>query len=220
MMKSLSRTVVATGLMLLCITIVLPDTADARPLRGRGSAEVIIEGSAVQPYGDLGTAWTEPAGFGAGLGWDVGFRFRQRWPAGWAVSPSFHYAEFGNHLADDAVEGLLDVGAKMYRYGIDVQYFFNARRNQPRFYMTFGAAMVRNKLRIDFLDFDEFYDEGRNSVAGAAGLGVRIGNFEISGEYNYNRIRTSELTNFFQGIDNYNWDYAVLRVGIALPSSY
>ena len=217
MMRSITQLFAVTGLTLLCITFVLPAGADARPLRGGGQAEVIIEGSAVQPFGDLAADWTEPAGFGAGLGWDVGFRFRQRWPAGWAVSPSFHYVEFGNYLADDAVEGLMDVGTKMYRYGIDVQYFFPARQNQPQFYLIFGAALVRNKLRVDYLDTDSYYDDGANSVAGAAGLGLRIGNFEISGEYNLNRIRTPL---FFDQVDNYNWDYAVLRVGIALPSAY
>lgn len=214
MMKSLSRPAVAAGLAVLCAVFALTEAADARPLRSSrssGQAEVILEGSAVQPLGDLGADWTEPAGFGAGLGWDVGFRFRQRWPSGWAVSPSFHYVELGNHMTDDATEGLIDVGAKMYRYGIDVQYFFRSRYNAPQFYLTFGAALVRNKLRIDFLDTEEYYDEGRNSVAGAAGLGVRMGSFEITGEYNLNRIRTSELTNFFEGVDNYDWHYAVLE---------
>jgi len=223
MMKSLSRPAVAAGLATLCLVFVLAEAADARPVRrgGLSQSEVILEGAAVQPFGDLGADWTEPAGFAAGMGWDVGFRFRQRWRTGWAVSPSFHYVEFGNHLTDDAVEGLMDVGAKMYRYGVDVQYFFRTRYNDaPQFFLTFGAALVRNKLRIDFLDTDEYYDEGRNSVAGAAGLGVRMGIFEITGEYNLNRIRTSELTNFFQGVDDYDWHYAVLRVGIALPNSY
>lgn len=215
MMRSMMRPLAVSGLTLLCVAFVLP--ADARPLRAAGLAEVILEGSAALPFGDLGAEWTEPAGFGAGLGWDVGFRFRQRWPTGWAVSPSFHYVEFGNFLADDAVEGLMDVGAKMYRYGIDVQYFFPSRRNAPQIYLTGGAALVRNKLRIDYLDDDTFYDEGANSVAAAAGLGVRMGSFEISGEYNLNRVRTSS---FILGIDDHSWDYAVLRVGIALPSSY
>ncbi len=217
MMKSLTRPALAAGLMLLCLALVFPDAADARPLRGRGVAEVIIEGSAAQPQGDLSVAWTEPKGFEAGLGWDVGFRFRQRWPSGWSVSPSFHYVEFGNHLVDDPDDGLMDVGTKMYRYGIDLQYFFPARQDAPRLFLSFGAALVRNKFRVDFLDTDEYLDNGANSVAGAAGVGVRIGNFEISGEYNLNRVRTSR---FIANQDELDWSYAVLRVGIALPSSY
>jgi hypothetical protein len=217
MMRTLSRPALAVGLLLLCIAFALPDAADARPLRGRGHAEVIVEGSAVQPGGDLAAEWTEPAGFQAGLGWEVGFRFRQRWPAGWAVSPSFHYVEFGGHLVDDPVEGLMDVGTRLYRYGVDVQYFFPTRRNAPGLYLSFGAALVRNKFQVDFLDYDEYLDNGANSVAGAIGLGARIGNFEISGEYNLNRVRTSR---FIAEEDQLNWDYAVLRVGIALPSTY
>jgi len=216
-MKSLRTPAIAACLTGLCFTVIFATAVDARPLRGSGTAEVIIEGSAVQPFGDLAADWTEPGGFQAGQGWDVGFRFRQRFPTGWSVSPSFHYVEFGNFLADDAVEGLMDVGAKMYRYGIDVQYFFPARSNQPRLFLTFGAAMVRNKFRIDYLDSGDYFNEGANSVAGAAGMGVRIGNFEISGEYNLNRLST---TRFIDGQDSFNWDYAVLRVGIALPSSY
>jgi len=46
---------------------------------------------------------------------------------------------------------------------------------------------------------------------------VRIGNFEISGEYNLNQVRTSR---FIADVDKLDWSYAVLRVGIALPSSY
>lgn len=218
MMKSLSRPALAAGFLLLCLALLIPDPADARPLRGRGGvAEVVIEGSAAQPMGDLSADWTEPKGFQAGLGWDVGFRFRQRWPAGWAVSPSFHYVEFGNHFLDDPAEGQMDVGTKMYRYGVDVQYFFPARQHAPKVFLSFGAALVRNKVRVDYLDQDKYLDNGANSVAGAVGAGVRIGSFEISGEYNLNQVRTSR---FIAGQDQLDWSYAVLRVGIALPSSY
>lgn len=217
MMKSL-RTPALAGLVLLCFATVLVVDADARPLRrGPDTSEVVIEGSAVQPFGDLGADWTEPAGFQAGQGWDVGFRFRQRFPAGWAVSPSFHYVEFGNHLTDDTASGLADVGAKMYRYGIDVQYFFPAEYGRPQLFFSFGAALVRNKLRIDYLDTEEYFADGVNSVAGAAGVGVRIGNFEISGEYDLNRFSTAR---FISDQEDLNWDYAILRVGIALPGSY
>ena len=217
-MKILTRTAVSVGFSVLLITLLLPPAdAGARPLRGPGLAEVIIEGSAIQPFGDLAADWTEPAGLQAGQGWDVGFRFRQRWPAGWAISPSFHYVDFGNYLAENQTDGLMDVGGKMYRYGVDLQYFFPSGRNQPKLFMSFGAALVRNKVRTDYLDLDEYSDEGANSIAAAAGLGIRMGNFEISGEYNMNRVRS---TRFILGIEDHNWDYAVLRVGIALPSSY
>jgi len=216
-MKSL-RTPAIAGLFVLGLTLMSTADADARPIRGgSGIGEVIIEGSAVQPFGDLTADWTEPTGFQAGQGWDVGFRFRQRFPTGWSISPSFHYVDFGNFLADDATEGLMDTGTKMYRYGIDVQYFFAARRDQPRLFMTLGAALVNNQFRIDYLDSGDYFNESANSVAGVAGLGVRIGSFEISGEYNLNRVST---TRFIRGQDSFNWDYAVLRVGIALPSYY
>ncbi len=215
-MTSLRKPVLA-GLTLLCLVAVLAEDADARPLRrGPGQSEVIIEGSAARPFGDLAADWTEPAGFQAGQGWEVGFRFRQRFPAGWAVSPSFHYVDFGNYLAVDPVEDM-DIGPKMYRYGIDVQYFFPASHGNPQLYFSFGAALIRNKLRIGYLDTEDFFDDGANAVAGAAGLGVRIGNFEISGEYNLNKFSTSR---FIDGQEDFDWSYAVLRVGIALPGSY
>ena len=213
------RTPVLTGLLLVCGLALFTGIADARPLRSGGPlmSEVIIEGSAAMPYGDLGADWTEPAGFEAGQGWDVGVRYRQRFPGGWAVSPSFHYVDFGNFFTTSTTDGEMDVGTKMYRYGMDVQYFFPTCCGRPQFFLSAGAALVRNKMRVDYLDDDSYFDEGANSVAGAVGAGVRIGNFEISGEYNLNRFSTSR---FLDGQEDLNWDYAVLRVGIGLPSAY
>jgi hypothetical protein len=125
--------------------------------------------------------------------------------------------EFGVFQGENQADGLFEVKPKMYRYGIDVQYFFSTAPRQPQVYLTFGAALVRNKLGVDYLDVGEYSDNGANSVAGAAGLGVRIGSFEISGVYNVNRVGT---TRFIAGVEDHAWDWAVLRVGVALPNRY
>ena len=179
--------------------------------------EVLLEAGAVAPLGDLGDDYEEPLGFGAGLGYQVGFRFRLQYASGWAVAPSFHYVKPRTRIGTDAVLGEIKTATSMYRYGIDAQYRLPARAGAPSLFLTGGLAVVRDRLREDDRE-GQFFAESCNALAVAAGVGVRLDRLEITAQYEVNRF----TTNRFWSPQNtgYNWDTISVRVGLALPGSY
>ena len=204
---------IAGAAILAAAAVAGPPAAVARPF-----TEIVLEGGAALPLGDLGDDYTTPKGFGAGTGYAVGFRFRQQWISGWAVSPSFHYVKFDKftgHRSDPDTD--FETKTSLYRYGFDIEYHFPARRGRPRWYVTFGGAFLRNKLREDYIQDNSYFDDGVNSVAATAGIGVRTGDFEIGVRYTLNRFETLR---FWPGVDSYDWDHLLVTVGVALPRTY
>ncbi len=187
--------------------------AAARP----GSTEIILEGGASLPQGDLGDSFDTPAGFDADTGYEVGFRVRSRWPNGWALSPSFHYVRFGENsfLLDDGFGGTIDGAGRcsIFEYAVDFQYFLPARRHSPQLYLTAGVALTHNRYRVEYSD-DTWFEEGVNALGGSIGMGVRIGDVELSALYHLNRFDTTE----FYAPEDYDWDWISVRVGFALPT--
>ena len=207
------RQAVTAVLLGLAALLAAGTAAAARPF-----TEIVVEGGAALPLGDLHDDYFTPKGFGAGTGYAVGFRFREQWLSGWAVSPSFHYVKFDKFVgtrADPATD--FESKTSLYRYGFDVEYHFPARRGRPRWFVTFGAALIRNRLREDYIQDDSYFEDGVNSVAAAAGVGVRTGDFEIAVRYTLDRFETLR---FWPGVDSYNWDHVLLTVGFALPRAY
>ncbi|HPF36168.1 MAG TPA: outer membrane beta-barrel protein [Candidatus Krumholzibacteria bacterium] len=190
--------------------------ADATARMRPSLYDVVIDLGAVQPQGDLEAGFDTPAGFEAGTGYEVGLRYRQRFTNGWAVSPSFHYVQFGKYLGSNETAGDFETGTSMYRYGVDVQYFFPARRHAPRLFLSGGAALTRNRLREDYLDSGDYFQDKVDAVALAGGLGLQVGSFEFLAQYHRNHFDTKR----FYAADSYDWDYISLTVGIALPTHY
>ena len=178
--------------------------------------EVLVEGGLVVPFGDLADSHDTTLGFGADKGYEVGFRFRQIFPSGWAVSPSFLYVKPEALTAPGAGAGTRLSATSMYRYGLDAQYFFRARGNAPRFFLTGGAAVVRNRLREDY-DDGSYFSDGYTSFAVAGGGGVRSGFLELTVQYQLNRFTT---TKFWAGDNRYDWDTLSVRMAVALPNSF
>ncbi len=197
-----------------CLTLVADD-ASARVRRSvRGPTEVLVEAGAVMPRGDLEASFDTPAGTQAGIGWEAGVRVRQHLNNGWAIAPSFHFADYEDHfLAGETFDTVVKTAT--LSYGVDVQHFLQGPRHGPRFYVTAGASLVRNKLREEYSD-DTYFADGVNSVATRAGVGLRAGDWEVLAQYQRNRFDTER----FYDASEYNWDSISLRVGIALPHSY
>lgn len=213
-MKTRDRYLSALAALGLCLFLTAGDAA----ARDRTMfTEVVVEVGGVSPEGDLGASYDTPQGFGADIGFEVGVRVRQRMRNGWAISPSFHYGEFGNYSGSNTDIGLFEAKASTYRYGVDLQYFFPARRGSPRLFLTGGGALVRNRYREDYLDDGSYFTEGVNTLVMSGGIGLEIGDFEISAQYHRDRFDT---VRFFDGVTDYDWDYISFRVGFALPQSY
>jgi len=201
----------------LAVTVLFSAASDASARARPGIFEVVVEGGAVQPLADLKAGFDTPAGFEASTGYDIGVRFRQSFPNGWAIAPSFHYVQFGKYLGEDESIGTFETGASMYRYGVDIQYYFGKPRQTPRFFLTGGAALIRNRMREDYLSDDSFFADGANSMALAAGAGLQVGQFEFLAQYHRSHFDTGR---FYEGVESYEWDYISIQVGIILPSTF
>jgi hypothetical protein len=214
-MQNCSRLILSVAV----ITAVLFSFSGRAEARARPSFfDVVIEGGAVQPLSDLKAGFETPSGFEASTGFEIGVRFRQHFRSGWAIAPSFHYVQFGKYLGEDEEIGIFETGASMYRYGVDLQYFFGGPRQTPRFFLTGGSALVRDRMREDYLDDGSFFESvGVNSLALSAGAGMQVGSFEFVAQYHHNHFTTRR---FYDGIEPYEWDYISLRVGITLPSTF
>ncbi len=184
---------------------------------GGPTTEVLLEAGAVAPLGDLGDDYGEPLGFGAGLGYQVGFRFRLQVAPNWAVAPSFHYVKPRSRTGTDELLGEIVTATSMHRYGVDAQYTLPSRPGAPRLFLTGGLAVVRDRLREDDRE-GQYFAESCNAVAVAAGVGLRVDLLEVTAQYEVNRFSTNRFWD--PGDTGYNWDTLSLRVGLALPRSY
>ena len=201
------------GLLILAL---LASSAPAA-VAGGLDPEVLLEAGAVAPLGDLGDDYEEPLGFGAGLGYQIGFRLRLQVAPDWTVSPCFHYVKPRSRTGTDATLGEIETSTSMYRYGVDARYALPSRPGAPHLFLTGGLAVVRDRLREQD-DEGQFFAESCNAVAVAAGVGLRLDLLEISAQYEVNRFTTNR---FWSPQDTgYNWDTISIRVGVALPRSF
>jgi hypothetical protein len=184
------------------------------------TSEVLLEGGVAMPEGDLGSAfhWFEPGkmGLGAETGYEVGFRFRYYFSRTMAASGSFHYVDFANFLGSDEIGGF-EVATSILRYAIDLNLYMAPERASIRPFIILGAVLNNNRYR-DYDDYDQsYYKTSIFSLGGAGGIGLRMGIFEISGIYNYNRFQTVRLDP--EGMKKeYDWDYIMVQAAFAFPT--
>ncbi len=206
---------IRTRLGLLILTL-LASSAPSAVAGGHGP-EVLLEAGAVAPLGDLGDDYEEPLGFGAGLGYQVGFRFSLPVASRWSVAPCFHYVKPRSRTGTDATLGEIETATSMYRYGIDARYALPSRPGAVRLFLTGGLAVVRDRLRERDGE-GQFFAESCNAVAVAAGVGLRLDLLEVTFQYEANRFTTNR---FWSPRDTgYDWDTISIRVGVALPRSF
>jgi hypothetical protein len=205
-------TTLACTLLILSASTAVFDEAVARPY----GTEVVLEGGAVLPFGDLGDDHSTVKGFGADVGFNVGFRLQQRFPSGWSLSPSFHYVEPGE-FSGTAAAGDFTVSTTQYRYGLDLRYTFAARPHAPRLFVGGGAALLHNRMKEAF-DDGTYFEDAVDALGLTALAGVRMGDIEVVLRYDLNRFDTNK---FWVPTDaSYSWDTVLLTVGFALPNSF
>ncbi len=76
-----------------------------------------------------------------------------------------------------------------------------------------GVALVNNRYR-DELEDNGIFIATVNTPAFSAGMGIKMRNIELVGEYTYNRFDTRKFDSGGETL-SYNWDYVVVRVGIS-----
>jgi len=212
------KTTVLIGILTLVLMGVAPDDAAAQRGRSYGAPsgnELVFEGGAVEPLGDQGDDFfTTEAGFGATTGYELGLRYRAYISPNWSISPSFHYARFGESSGVTEDDNLgFTMRLSNYRYGLDLQTFIGALDVAVRPFLTGGVALINNQYR-DQLQYTGTFKTSMNAFAYSAGVGLKIRHIEISGVYNWNQFDSANLSPTPQTV-SYNWDYAVVRVGFA-----
>lgn len=216
----------ATVVTLVLFLSLVATAADARLVRGsrrpglqvQSQGELVFEGGLAEPLGDLRDEfWTTDKGMEAGTGYELGLRYRYYPGPSLAVSPAFHYVRFGSFSGvADFPEGDslgFEIRGSTYRYGLDFQLFAGDEQAAVRPYVTGGVALAHNIYR-DELQYSGVFRETVNNPAFNAGVGLKMGLLEVSGTYHFNRFSTSKLSSSTAKLD-YNWDYAVVRVGFA-----
>jgi hypothetical protein len=198
---------------------VVLESRGPRHHRAPSTYELVLEGGLVQPAGDQDEDFFDSeTGFDAGTGWQLGARLRQFTGRDFAVAAAVHYASFGaaDGVGDFGPDGLLGyrLETSVIRYGLDLQAFLGEPGGPTRPFLTGGLALLRNRYR-DEVEGDGYFTSAVNTPGLSLGAGVRMGNLELAGEYTWNRFTTGNFSG--DGLDrDYNWDYLVVRVGIAL----
>lgn len=193
--------------------------------RGLSSTEFLLEGGLAEPMGDqkdeLYLVSEDPManvkGLGQGTGYEVGFRVRQYLGDYFAVSPAFHYIRMGSATGVTEYAGSQDLAysirSSTYKYGIDFHAFMGGPRSHFRPFLTGGVALAHNVYR-DELQYSGVYQTSVNAPAFSGGLGFKMKNIELIGEYTHNRFDSMNLPPD-DGMRAYNWDFLVVRLAIS-----
>ncbi len=226
-MKYLTNQIVAVSLLMAMGLTFLATESQARVvLTAQGSRyqrppsdhEFVFEGGLAEPMGDqTDDFWVSDNGFGSSTGYQLGIRFRQYLGEFFAVSPAWHYTRFGtaSGVTDTYSQSnqAYDIRTSNYRYGLDFQAFMGGGASPIRLFLTGGVALVNNRLR-DELQYDGVFKATVNTPSYSAGVGLKMKNIELVGEYTSNRFDTNKFSDDGAPL-SYNWDYLVVRVGLS-----
>jgi hypothetical protein len=189
---------------------------DPGPYQGRG--QLVFEAGAAVPLGDLGDDFeTTDKGLDAKTGYELGLRYRYFVVGGLAVSPAFHYTNFGDDQGvydDDGQERGFEVATSVYRYGVDFQQFIGPPDAPLRGYLSAGVALYHNRYR-DFAEGLGTFETSTNSLGFSAGAGLVLGPVELSGWYDFDRTSNDDLPSAGSDHD-FNWDHVTARVGFVI----
>ncbi len=179
--------------------------------------EFVFEGGLAEPIGDQKDELGETiVGLGSSTGYQLGIRYRQYLGEFLAVTPAFHYTRFGSASGFTSYDGQSNVPFSVrtsnYRYGVDCQAFVGNGSLPARLFLTGGIALVNNRLRDEA--GDSYFEDTVNTLAYSAGVGFKLNNIEICGEYSYNRFDTNKFSADLS-THQYNWDYFILRFGLS-----
>ncbi len=209
--------------LVLLVAAASPASADRYPVQSVATTEVVLEGGAVLPGGDLADDWvTTEKGLGAETGFDLGFRFRYFVGPRLAVCPTFHYEEFGSYVGtgidEDAVEFDFEVSPSILHYGLDLQYMPWRERDvmlQP--FLQGGLGIYRCRYKDQLLGVEDAgYRRSVNALGFSLGVGARVEIFEVSAVYNLVRFEASGIVGPERA--ELDWDYLVVRAGLVFPN--
>lgn len=183
--------------------------------------ELVFEGGLAEPLGAQGDPFGSDGGLGAATGYELGLRLRQHLTGHLSVAPTFHYVDFGEARGvGDFPEGNnlgYRVATSLFRYGLDMQLMLGDPQAPLRPFITGGASLSHNRYH-DSLQYHQDFETSMNGPCLTAGFGFKMLAIELTANYFWNRFETANLTGGRETLQ-YNWDYAVVRVGFAFGAN-
>ncbi len=221
--QQIIRSLALAAILLNCFTtlsharIIRPGSRTNNFSRQPGT-EIVLEAGMVLPQSDLADDyWTTDKGLSATTGYELGGRIRQYFGANWAISPSFHYVDFGNaNGVGDFFQGdalSYEIDASLLSYGVDLHIFAGPPSAVIRPYVIGGVSYTHYRYQ-DTLQWNGTYETNFNAPAFNAGLGIKMRNIELSGTYHFCQFDSSELPPDM-GPQTYYWNHVVVRIGFA-----
>jgi hypothetical protein len=186
------------------------DTAQAK-------LEVMLEGALATPEGDLSASFNHTArGFSAGPGYSLGLRVRWFVTPRLAVSPSFHFTEFGEHEDYDENDQRFHVATAAARYGVDLIYQARGAFGDWRPFLGAGVELTQNRFHETFDATATEYKANALALGPRVQAGVRHGDFSAALALQWSRFSTPRF--FFTGDESrYVWDTVQVVLGYTLP---
>jgi hypothetical protein len=198
---------------LLLLLLLAPVAFAERP-----PGQVIIEAGLTAPYGDLGDGFENTRlGFGAGNGFEAGFRYRLHLSPTFSVSPSFHFVDYENFTGIHPEIDEYRIQTSSLRYAVEFMIMSEYRSfGRPRPFLALAVGLYRNRVQGYYQDFIEAMDESVSTLGASFRGGVQILGFELSLVYNVNRFET---WHFYRSDfrERYNWDNLGVRAGWIIP---
>lgn len=179
--------------------------------------EVLLEAGVAIPRGDLtGEYGTDLAAANARAGYDLGFRVRFFVGPKLAIAPAFHYAKFRSLETELADGEPFSVGTALVVGSFDFQYYLRGRRPGFAPFLSVGLGLAQNRYQ-ETLGEDDKRDASVNAPLLQFGAGFRLGSFEFSVEYRFDRFETIRFVPT-DTVTDYDWDSVAARVGWLFPS--
>ena len=185
----------------------------------RPHSQVLVEVGWGKPYGDLAQDYTTTTqGFGAQDGLELGFRWRYHFTNTISLSPAFHFMDYRNFESTGPDIGDYRISASSLRYTLELMIIQGDATKPLRPFLAASGGWYRNRAIGYNKNLPQPFDESVNTLGLGMRGGVRMGLFEISAVYSWNRFAT--LRYFDPGVEqDYNWDNFGVRVGWIVPFS-
>jgi len=176
-----------------------------------------MEAAVGKPLGNLSEDFYETElGLGAVSGLELGFRWRFNLNHTWSLSPSFHFMNYKDFKSSAPDGEDFRIKSSSFRYCLELMWLGRDPDKSVRPFLAASAGIYRNRVEGFYKTFEKPFDSSVNTFAAVLRGGLRLGLFELSAYYSFNRFDTWIFFQTGQS-ETYDWDNLGLRVGWIVP---
>ena len=184
-----------------------------------GTSEVHVDAGWIHPRGDLKVGFPDtPLGFGSDPGLEVGFGWRYGFGPAWSISPSFHFANFGDFNGEDGDGVGYRIQTTSYRYSLEVRRQFRADASGMKPFLATSAGIFRNRVTGVDKNLTDPLDTSLSTLGVTLQAGFRAGSLDFGIVYSLNRYASWRLFDSDQEQD-YDWDTISVRMSWSIPAA-